>query len=94
MVEFIVKLFNSKKSNPNNAQLIFTTHDVYVLSQKLFRRDQIWFCEKNNKQATEVYSLLEFSPNKDKDNIALRYLSGRYGALPLITDFNLFDGEE
>lgn len=94
MVEFIVKLFNSKKCNPNNAQLIFSTHDVYILSQRLFRRDQIWFCEKNKKQATEVYSLLEFSPNKDKDNIALRYLSGRYGALPLITDFDLFEGAE
>ena len=47
IVEFIVKLFNSNKSNPNHAQLIFSTHDVYILSQKLFRRDQIWFCEKN-----------------------------------------------
>lgn len=46
LVEFIVKLFNSKENNPNNAQLVFTSHDVYVLDQNNFRRDQIWFCEK------------------------------------------------
>ena len=94
LVEFIVKLFNSKENNPNNAQLVFTSHDVYVLDQNNFRRDQIWFCEKNDNQATEVYSLLEFSPNKKKDNLILRYLSGRYGALPIISSFNMFKGDK
>ena len=42
----IITLFNSKETNPKNAQLIFTTHDTNLLSANIFRRDQIWFTQK------------------------------------------------
>ncbi len=82
MVRFLVDLFHSNKTNPNNAQLIFTSHETSILSQETFRRDQIWFCEKDKKQATRLYPLTDFSPRKGRENIEAGYLSGRYGALP------------
>ena len=72
-----------------NAQLIFTTHETSVLSQEVFRRDQIWFCEKDDNQATSIYPLTDFSPRKNRENIESGYLSGRYGALPFIKSFDL-----
>ena len=89
MVKYLVELFHSEKTNPNNAQLIFTTHETSILSQEVFRRDQIWFCEKDNTQASNLYPLSDFSPRKDKENIELGYLSGRYGALPFIRPFSI-----
>jgi len=89
MVKYLVSLFHSDKTNPNNAQLIFTTHETSILSQDNFRRDQIWFCEKDKSQATSLYPLTDFSPRKGRENIELGYLSGRYGALPFIRPFEL-----
>lgn len=81
---FLINLFHDPIQNKNNAQLIFTTHNTNLLDQDLFRRDQIWFTEKNPEIGnTELYSLLEFRPRKDKD-IQKGYLAGRYGALPFI----------
>ncbi len=87
MVKYLVNLFHDNKTNPNNAQLIFTTHETSILNQEVFRRDQIWFCEKNQSQETTVYPLTDFSPKKDRENLELGYLSGRYGALPFIKAF-------
>jgi len=82
LVQFLVKLFHSSETNPNNAQLIFTTHETSILDQNIFRRDQIWFCEKDNEQATQLYPLTKFSPRKGRENLEASYLAGRYGALP------------
>ncbi|MBL7003507.1 MAG: ATP-binding protein [Gammaproteobacteria bacterium] len=87
LVRYLIGLFHSTVTNPNNAQLIFTTHDTSILNQDVFRRDQIWFCEKNKQQATSVYPLSDFNPRKGRENIELGYLTGRYGALPFI-NFN------
>lgn len=84
LVRFLVQLFHSKKSNPNNAQLVFTTHETSILSQDIFRRDQIWFFEKGTEQASDLYPLTDFSPRKGRENLELAYLSGRYGAVPFI----------
>lgn len=84
MVKYLVGLFNNSQTNPNNAQLVFTTHETSILSQDVFRRDQIWFCEKNDAQETTLYPLTDFSPRKDRENLELGYLSGRYGAVPFI----------
>lgn len=84
MVEYLIKLFHNDKTNPNNAQLIFTTHETSILSQDIFRRDQIWFSEKNQSQETSIYPLTDFSPRKGRENIELGYLSGRYGGVPFI----------
>lgn len=81
MVKFLIELFHDNEMNKNNAQLIFTSHDTSVMNQNIFRRDQIWFCEKNNK-VTEVYSLSEFKTRKGVTDIVKGYFSGRYGALP------------
>ncbi len=84
LVEHLVNLFNNKKTNPNNAQLIFTTHETSILNQKTLRRDQIWFCEKDKLQTTQVYPLSDFRPRTGRENLEQMYLSGRYGALPYI----------
>lgn len=84
LVEYLVQLFHSNEYNPHNAQLIFTTHETSILNQEVFRRDQIWFCEKNEDQETQLYPLTDFSPRKERENLELAYLSGRYGALPFV----------
>ncbi|RLA52372.1 MAG: ATP-binding protein [Gammaproteobacteria bacterium] len=84
LVTFLINLFHSDKTNPNNAQLVFTTHETSILSQEVFRRDQIWFCEKEGNRATTIFPLTDFSPRKGRENLEAAYLSGRYGALPYI----------
>lgn len=83
--EHLIKLFHDKSYNKNNAQLIITTHNTNLLTDELFRRDQIWFTEKDADVGnTNLYSLLEFQARKDQ-NILKGYLMGRYGALPFIS---------
>ena len=79
----IVKLFNSSETNPNNAQLVLMTHDTNLLSNKLFRRDQIWFTEKNRYGATDLYSLAEYKVRSDA-SFEGDYIKGKYGAIPYI----------
>lgn len=84
IVEMIIKAFHNKEINKTNAQLIFNTHDTNLLSLDLFRRDQIWFAEKDPKKgATELYPLDDFSVRKT-ENIQKGYLNGRYGAIPYV----------
>lgn len=88
LTRHLIEAMQDKNINRNQAQLIFTTHDVGLLDQKLLRRDQIWFAEKNNDTAeTEIYALTDFSPRKD-ENIQKGYLQGRYGAIPFINGGN------
>jgi uncharacterized protein len=91
MAKAIIGLFNSKITNPKNAQLIFATHDVNLLSGKVFRRDQIWFTEKNRQEATDLYSLVEFDI-ENKDSYSQDYIKGRYGAIPFIGDLSQIIG--
>lgn len=79
----IIQLFNSVETNKNNAQLIFTTHDVYLLNKDLFRRDQIWFTEKDRLGATALFSLAEYKIRNDA-SFGANYLKGKYGAIPYI----------
>ena len=84
LVEYIIGLFNNREENRKGAQLIFNTHDIAQLSLDIFRRDQIYFVEKNNTTGvSELYSLDEYSPRKT-ENIRKGYLQGRYGAIPII----------
>jgi len=79
---YLVDLFNDKKVNKKGAQLIFNSHDISLLTLDLFRRDQIYFVEKDNRTGvTDLYSLADFSPRKS-ENIQKGYLQGRYGAIP------------
>lgn len=83
LCRFVLKKFNSKKENPKNAQLIFTTHDVSLLDSEILRRDQIFFVEKNKYGTSKLFSLSEIGERKDLSYIK-RYFEGRYGALPYI----------
>lgn len=79
---YLIGLFNDPEINKNGAQLIFNSHDINLLDLELFRRDQIYFVEKNNNTGvTDLYSLADFSPRKS-ENIQKGYLQGRYGAIP------------
>jgi uncharacterized protein len=89
----LIKLFNSNVTNPRNAQLIFTTHDTNLLSNRLFRRDQIWFVEKSRYGFSHLYSLVEYKIRDDNTKVRndasfeKEYIEGRYGAIPFIGDF-------
>lgn len=87
--EYIIKLFNDPKTNPLNAQLIFSTHDTHLLSARLLRRDQIWFTEKDPMEATDLYSMMDIvlpdgSKPRNDTNYEKNYINGRYGAIPFI----------
>jgi AAA15 family ATPase/GTPase len=87
LVTRIVELFNDQNVNKNNAQLIFNTHDTNLLSTDLFRRDQIWFTEKDRYGAAKLYSLADFKARND-EQFERNYLKGRYGAVPVVQDLN------
>jgi AAA15 family ATPase/GTPase len=91
LVQKIVEIFNSKTQNPLNAQLIFNTHDTNLLRTGLFRRDQIWFVEKDRYGAAALYSLASFKTDeggRKNDAFEEKYLTGRYGGVPIFGDFN------
>lgn len=93
MTAAITNLFNSPEYNTNNAQLIFATHDTNLLSYGRFRRDQIYFLEKDKFEASDLYSLIEYKEEgsdkkirKDR-SFEKDYINGRYGAIPFIGNF-------
>lgn len=93
----IIGLFNSKYLNPHNAQLVFTTHDTFLLDKDLFRRDQVWFTEKDKYSATDLYSLVEYEDSRNSDDVSYKneYTNGRYGAIPFLEDLMFEnDGEK
>lgn len=82
MTDAIISLFNSPKTNPKGAQIIFTTHDTNLLNIRKLRRDQIWFIEKDRRSASQLYSLVEFKIRNDDASLEEDYIRGRYGAVP------------
>jgi uncharacterized protein len=83
LVRYLVELFHNPQINPKGAQLIFNTHDTTLMDCCLFRRDQIWFVEKDRQGCSHLYPLLDYSPRKD-EALAKGYLLGRYGAIPFL----------
>jgi len=92
LLKYVIKLFNSY-SNQNNAQLIFTTHSLTCMDNECFRRDQIWFTEKNALNESNLFSLAEYKINDRKirndASFSKDYLLGKYGAVPFIADIDL-----
>jgi len=86
LVRYLVGMFHTENTNPNNAQLVCTTHDVTLL-EGVLRRDQIWFVEKDTQQQSKLYPLSDFRPRKG-EAIERGYLRGRYGALPTLRGLN------
>lgn len=87
ITRFLVNLFHDKTKNRLGSQLVFTTHDTTLLDTELFRRDQVWFVEKDRSASTRLYPLLDYSPRKD-EALQRGYLKGRYGAIPFIGPIN------
>ncbi|MCD4785850.1 MAG: ATP-binding protein [Candidatus Eremiobacteraeota bacterium] len=91
IVQEIIRLFNSYE-NKKNAQLIFNTHNTTLLSKKLFRRDQVWFVEKDMYGSSDLYSLAEYRVRKDA-SFEKDYIHGKYGAIPFVGDFRRLTGD-
>lgn len=87
LVEWLIGLFNSAE-NKLGSQLIFTTHDVNVLDRRHFRRDQVWFTEKDAYGASRLFSLSEYGSRIRNDaSFAKDYMFGKYGAIPVLKRF-------
>ncbi len=85
----IIMMFNDMKINKNGAQLIFTSHDLSTMNSEVFRRDEIWFVAKGNRQNSKLYSLVEFKNEKGESvrkdaKFDKQYLEGKYGADPYL----------
>jgi len=90
LCERIIRLFNNSKTNPHNAQLIFTTHNMLLMNPKLLRRDQIYFVEKNEYGISNMYSLYDIDLDiRSNFNYLNNYLAGRFGAIPYLGEFDL-----
>ena len=82
-------MFNDMKINKYHAQLIFTSHDLSTMNSEVFRRDEIWFVAKGNRQNSKLYSLVEFKNAKGESvrkdaKFDKQYLEGKYGADPYL----------
>ena len=95
LVRNFVLTFLDPKINKNHAQLIFTTHDTWHLSNNLLREDEIWFVEKDQNGISSLYSLSDFKDNVktgDTADYEELYLTGRYGAIPKLKLINFLGG--
>lgn len=82
LMQLIVSKFQSPHSNPNHAQLLFTTHNTELLDADLIRKDQIYFVDKDKRSgSSSLYSISEFS-TPTNENVRKGYLLGKYGATP------------
>lgn len=98
LVRSFLITFLNPTINTKNAQLVFTTHDSWQLSNNLLRRDEIWFTEKDKQSISTLYSLADFV---DEDGTKIRkdesyeknYLLGKYGAIPTLKYFDMFKEE-
>jgi AAA15 family ATPase/GTPase len=84
----LIELFHSKNHNSLNAQLLFNTHNTNLLDFELFRRDQIWFTEKDRYGSATLYSLSDIKGVRKSDPLEKNYMEGRYGAIPFLNGFN------
>lgn len=96
LLRYIINMFHNPDINKNNAQLIYSTHDIFTLTKDTFRRDQIWFVEKDNNGVSDLYSLVEYKLDSDKKvrndaTFNKDYLAGRYGAVPILKEFHLME---
>lgn len=82
--QVILRMFKDPDYNRTGAQLVFTTHDTFLLSAQsdsMLIPEETWFTEKGRDGATSLFSLADF-PTRADQNFAKRYLDGRYGAIP------------
>jgi AAA15 family ATPase/GTPase len=89
LLKYIIMMFNNMEVNKKRAQLIFTSHDLSTMNSEVFRRDEIWFVAKGNRQNSKLYSLVEFKNEKGESvrkdaKFDKQYLEGKYGADPYL----------
>lgn len=84
LLRFLIDSFHHPDKSASGAQLIFSTHDTSILNQDVFRRDQVWLCERSARQVSTLTPLTDFRPRKGYENLEKAYLSGRYGAVPVL----------
>lgn len=97
LTRYIINLFHNKEKNIGNGQLIYSTHDTINLNKETFRRDEIWFAQKNGEGVSELYSLSDYVVTDKNGNekkvrndasYSKDYLTGRYGAVPILKEFD------
>ena len=102
LTRYIINLFHNSQTNIGNGQLIYSTHDTVNLNKETFRRDEIWFAEKDKDGISEIYALSDYILEDDKNagkkvrNDATYnkdYLTGRYGAIPVLEEFEIIHEE-
>lgn len=98
LLRSLIAFFLDEERNPLHAQLIFASHDLWVLGCGLFRRDEIWFVEKNSGESS-LYSLAEFRTKDGKaikvnENFEKNYVLGKYGAVPHLKKIELKTKDE
>ncbi len=91
LTEHFLKLF-MQLHEKDRMQLLFTTHESSIMEQAIFRRDEIWFVERNLENTSAIYSLDQFKERYDKV-LSKAYLEGRYGAIPVFSSFEFGKGE-
>lgn len=88
LLKFIIDLFYDSNSS---AQLLYTTHDTTLMDKRFFRRDQIWFVQKDSYGYSELSSLSDFKVRSDA-SFEKDYLAGVYGGIPLLKEFSMKEG--
>ena len=98
LTRYIINLFHNSETNIGKGQLIYSTHDTVNLNKDTFRRDEIWFTEKNRDGISEIYALSDYILEDDKNSgkkvrndatYNKDYLTGRYGAIPVLEEFEI-----
>lgn len=102
LTRYIINLFHNSETNVGNGQLIYSTHDTVNLNKETFRRDEIWFAEKDKDGISEIYALSDYIL-EDEKNVGKKvrndatynkdYLTGRYGAIPVLEEFEIIHEE-
>lgn len=100
LLKYLIMTFSDMEKNKKGAQLIFTSHDLSTMNSEVFRRDEIWFVAKGNRQNSKLYSLVEFKNKKGESvrkdaKFDKQYLEGKYGADPYlrkIIDWGMVNG--
>ena len=89
---FLVGLFHNPDSNPKNAQLLFATHEVQILADDRFRKDQFWLTKKNKFGTTELYSAQDFKEVRDTTPLYKWYINGKFHGKPRIKETEFIYG--
>ena len=95
LLRYILTMYHDENINKNGAQLIYVTHDNYTLTKEIFRRDQIWFVEKDSEAVSHLYSLAEYKTEDDKKvrkdaSYNKDYLLGKYGSVPILRGYDMW----